>query len=115
MSKITFDYSKALDFMAKSEIENLKGFVAEAHNILHNKTGPGSEFLGWVDLPNNYDKVEFARIKASAEKIKIDSDVLIIIGIGGSYLGSKAAIDIVILLKFKGFFSFGKAAANIFV
>ena len=94
MAKITFDYSKALDFMAASEIENLKGFVNEAHNILHNKTGAGSDFLGWVELPNNYDRDEFARIKASAEKIKGDSDVFIIIGIGGSYLGAKAAIDL---------------------
>ncbi|MEI6603465.1 MAG: glucose-6-phosphate isomerase [Clostridia bacterium] len=93
MAKITFDYSKALDFMASSEIDNLKGFVAEAHNILHNGTGAGSDFLGWVELPNNYDQEEFARIKAAAEKIKSDSDVLVIIGIGGSYLGSKAAID----------------------
>jgi len=93
MSGITFDYSKALDFMGESEIANLKGFVAEAHKLLHEKTGQGKEFLGWVELPNNYDKAEFARIKSCAEKIKNDSDVLIIIGIGGSYLGSKAAID----------------------
>ncbi|MEI6131707.1 MAG: glucose-6-phosphate isomerase [Bacillota bacterium] len=93
MASITFDYSKALDFMAKSEIENLKGFVAQAHNTLHEGTGAGSDFLGWVELPNNYDKEEFARIKLAAEKIKGDSDVFVIIGIGGSYLGSKAAID----------------------
>jgi len=62
--------------------------------MLHNKTGAGNDFLGWVDLPLNYDKEEFSRIKAAAEKIKSDSDALIVIGIGGSYLGAKAAIDV---------------------
>jgi len=61
--------------------------------MLHNKTGLGNDFLGWVDLPNNYDKEEFARIKKAAEKIKSDSDVLVVIGIGGSYLGARAAIE----------------------
>ena len=61
--------------------------------MLHNKTGAGNDFLGWVDLPLNYDKEEFARIKAAAQKIKSDSEVLIVIGIGGSYLRGKAAID----------------------
>jgi glucose-6-phosphate isomerase len=67
--------------------------VLEAHKMLGEKTGAGSEFLGWVDLPINYNKEEFNRIKASAEKIRKDSDVLIVIGIGGSYLGARAAID----------------------
>ncbi len=61
--------------------------------MLHNKTGAGNDFLGWLDLPLNYDKEEFARIKAAAQKIRSDSEVLIVIGIGGSYLGAKAAID----------------------
>ncbi len=61
--------------------------------MLHNKSGAGSDYVGWVDLPKAYDKAEFARIKAAAEKIKSDSDVLVVIGIGGSYLGARAAID----------------------
>jgi glucose-6-phosphate isomerase len=94
MQKIQFDYSKALDFINESEVNNLIPFVKSAHEMLHNKTGAGNDFLGWVDLPLNYDKEEFTRIKASAEKIKSDSDVLVVIGIGGSYLGAKAAIDV---------------------
>ena len=93
MKNITFDYKKALGFFAKEELENIKGQVKSAHDMLHNKTGAGSDFLGWVTLPTDYDKEEFARIKAAAEKIRNNSDVLIVIGIGGSYLGAKAAID----------------------
>ncbi len=94
MQKIQFDYSKALGFINESEVKNLIPFVQSAHDMLHNKTGAGNDFLGWVDLPLNYDKEEFSRIKAAAEKIKSDSDALIVIGIGGSYLGAKAAIDV---------------------
>jgi len=93
MEKITFDSSKAESFLSEYEINYYEGYVKQAHEMLHNKTGPGSDFLGWVDLPLNYDKDEFARIKKSAEKIKADSDVLIVIGIGGSYLGARAAIE----------------------
>ena len=71
----------------------MEGMVKSVHENLHNKTGAGNDFLGWIDLPLNYDKDEFARIKKSAEKIKSDSDVLIVIGIGGSYLGARAAIE----------------------
>ena len=67
--------------------------VKTAHEMLEGRTGPGNDFLGWVDLPVNYDKEEFARIKAAAEKICSDSDVLVVIGIGGSYLGARAAIE----------------------
>ena len=67
----------------------------ECQSELHNGTGAGNAFLGWVDLPVNYDKEEFARIKAAAEKIKKDSEILIVIGIGGSYLGARAAIEFV--------------------
>ena len=67
--------------------------VAEAADLLHSGKGAGSDFLGWVDLPVNYDKEEFSRIKAAAEKIRSDSDVLVVIGIGGSYLGARAAIE----------------------
>jgi len=93
MEKITFDSSKASSFLSEYEISYFEGQVKQAHEMLHNKTGPGNEFLGWIDLPLNYDKEEFARIKKSAEKIKSDSDVLIVIGIGGSYLGARAAIE----------------------
>ena len=93
MKKINFNYNKALDFFAKEEVDVLQPYVDVAHDMLHNKTGLGNVFLGWVDLPNNYDKEEFARIKKAAEKIKSDSDVLVVIGIGGSYLGARAAIE----------------------
>ncbi|GAA3732554.1 glucose-6-phosphate isomerase [Salinicoccus jeotgali] len=93
MTHIKFDYSNAAGFMNQEEIENLAPFVSKAHEMIHDKTGAGSDFLGWVGLPKDYDKEEFSRIKASAEKIKKDSDVLLVIGIGGSYLGSKAAIE----------------------
>ncbi len=95
MGKINFDYSKATEFFCQNEIDVMQPYVDVAHNMLHNKTGLGNTFLGWVDLPKNYDKEEFDRIKKSAEKIKSDSDVLLVIGIGGSYLGSRAAIDMV--------------------
>ena len=93
MEKIKFDYSKAGEFVKESEITYFKDIVKTCHEMLHNKTGAGNDFLGWLDLPLNYDKEEFARIKAAAQKIKSDSDVLVVIGIGGSYLGAKAAID----------------------
>ncbi|MGM0878798.1 MAG: glucose-6-phosphate isomerase [Bacillota bacterium] len=90
---ISFDYSNALAFMKKSEVDNLSEFVKVAHNMLHDKKGPRSDYLGWVDLPLHYDKEEFARIKQAAERIRDHSDALIVIGIGGSYLGAKAAIE----------------------
>lgn len=67
--------------------------VNSAHNAIHNGTDAGNDFLGWLDLPKNYDKEEFERIKNAAERIKETSDVLIVIGIGGSYLGARAAIE----------------------
>ena len=88
MKKINFNYAKALDFFNKEEVSALQPYVEVAHDMIHNKTGLGNDFLGWVDLPNNYDKEEFARIKKAAEKIQADSDVLVVIGIGGSYLGA---------------------------
>jgi glucose-6-phosphate isomerase len=90
---ISFDYSNALPFMQQSEVDNLGEFVTVAHNMLHEKRGPGSDYLGWVTLPHDYDKEEFSRIKKAAEKIRSNSDALIVIGIGGSYLGARAAID----------------------
>lgn len=94
MSKtVQFDYSKALTFVGKHEIDYLAEPVRLAHEQLHNGTGTGSDYLGWIDLPTNYDKDEFARIQKAADKIKSDSEVLIVIGIGGSYLGARAAIE----------------------
>jgi glucose-6-phosphate isomerase len=90
---ISFDYSNVLSFMKQSEVENLRKFVKAAHYMIHEKKGPGSDFLGWVDLPFNYDKEEFKRIKEAAERIRNHSDALVVIGIGGSYLGARAAIE----------------------
>ncbi|GAA4727038.1 glucose-6-phosphate isomerase [Brevibacillus fulvus] len=88
-----FDYRKALSFVPADWQEKYAPLVQDAHQKLHQKTGRGSDFLGWVDLPVQYDKDEFVRIKQAAAKIQGDSDVLVVIGIGGSYLGAKAAID----------------------
>ena len=93
MSNIRFDYSKALPFVGQHEIDNMAEYVKEAHNMLHNKTGAGNDFLGWVNLPTDYDKEEFARIKNAADYIKKNADVLVVIGIGGSYLGARAVIE----------------------
>ena len=95
MEKLTFDYSKASSFISKYELDAMKDCVKTIHNMIHNKTGLGNEFLGWVDLPKNYDKEEFERIQKSAKKIQSDSDVLLVIGIGGSYLGARAAIEMI--------------------
>ncbi|WP_394580489.1 glucose-6-phosphate isomerase [Cytobacillus firmus] len=93
MTHVRFDYSKALPFFGEHEITYLQDAVKVAHHSLHEQTGAGSDYLGWIDLPSNYDKEEFSRIQKAAEKIKNDSDVLIVIGIGGSYLGARAAIE----------------------
>jgi glucose-6-phosphate isomerase len=93
MSTVRFDYSKALQFVGQHEVEHMTETVKTLHHAIHAGTGAGSDFLGWVDLPTNYDQAEFARIQASAEKIKSDSDVLLVVGIGGSYLGARAAIE----------------------
>ena len=93
MSKVTFDYSKAAPFIAEHEVENMKKPAADAKEVLVGRTGAGNDFLGWIDLPVNYDKEEFSRIKKAAERIQSDSEVLLVIGIGGSYLGARAAIE----------------------
>ncbi|KSU59464.1 glucose-6-phosphate isomerase [[Bacillus] enclensis] len=93
MTHIRFDYSKALSFFGEHELTYLSDAVKVAHHSLHEQTGAGSDFLGWIDLPVDYDKEEFSRIQKSAEKIKNDSDILLVIGIGGSYLGARAAIE----------------------
>lgn len=92
-TKVTFDYSKAKGFLTENEVKYMSKIAADAQELLVSKTGAGNDFLGWIDLPVNYDKDEFARIKAAAEKIKNDSEVLLVIGIGGSYLGARAAIE----------------------
>lgn len=91
--EVAFDYSKAAPFVQKEELENMKSAVMCAKDVLVGKTGAGNDFLGWIDLPVDYDKEEFARIKKAAEKIQGDSDVLLVVGIGGSYLGARAAIE----------------------
>lgn len=90
---LRFDYSNALSFLKKEEIEQLAPFVSKAHEMLHEKSGVGKEYLGWVDLPICYDQQELSRIKKAAEQIKQNSQALIVIGIGGSYLGARAAIE----------------------
>ncbi|MBO5292874.1 MAG: glucose-6-phosphate isomerase [Lachnospiraceae bacterium] len=91
--KVTFDYSKAAPFIQAHEVENMKTAVLSAKELLVSKTGAGNDFLGWINLPVDYDKEEFARIKEAAKKIQSDSEVLVVIGIGGSYLGARAAIE----------------------
>ena len=93
MSAVNFDYSKASSFIADHEMENIKKQVLDAKELLVSKKGPGNDFLGWIDQPVAYDKEEFDRIKKAAAKIQSDSDVLLVIGIGGSYLGARAAIE----------------------
>lgn len=93
MGNIVFDDSRAAGFVSAEEMDNMKATVLCAKDVLMNKTGAGNDFLGWIDLPVNYDKKEFQEIKAAAEKIQSDSDVLLVVGIGGSYLGARAAIE----------------------
>lgn len=92
-NKVTFDYSKAKTFICNHELESMKNIAEQAKAELLSREGAGNDFLGWIDLPVDYDKEEFARIKKAAEKIQSDSEVLLVIGIGGSYLGARAAIE----------------------
>lgn len=92
-SMVTFDYSATKGFISDSEIKMMERIAENAKEELIKKAGPGNEFLGWIDLPVEYDKEEFARIQAAAKKIQNDSAVLLVIGIGGSYLGARAAIE----------------------
>ncbi len=91
--KVVFDYSKAAPFVRDEEVEMMKPQIEAARELLVSGKGAGNDFLGWIDLPENYDKEEFDRIKKAAEKIRNDSEVLLVIGIGGSYLGARAAIN----------------------
>lgn len=90
--KVTFDYKRA-ETIGAHELSYMKEKAETARKQLVEKSGAGADFLGWIDLPVAYDKEEFARIKQAATKIQSDSEVLIVIGIGGSYLGARAAID----------------------
>ena len=91
-TKLTDKYLRG--FINEHEYEGVAAEVKAAHKTLHEGSGLGNDFLGWLDLPVDYDKEEFARIKKAAEKIKNDTDVLIVIGIGGSYLGARAVIEL---------------------
>ena len=93
MEKITFDYSKAICFISEEEIGYMSKLTEDAKEVLVSKSGAGNDFLGWIDLPVDYDKEEFSRIQKAAKRIQEDSDVLLVIGIGGSYLGARAAIE----------------------
>lgn len=90
---IKLNYSSALPFTSEAEIKDWEEKAISALQSLHQKSCPGSDFLGWLDLPNTYDKEEVEQIKTAASKIREDSDVLVVIGIGGSYMGSKAVIE----------------------
>ena len=90
---LTFNSKYAAEFIRENDLIGLASQVEAAHDMLHNKTGLGNDFLGWVDLPAAYDKEEFVRIKKAAEKIISDTDIFVVIGIGGSYLGARAAIE----------------------
>lgn len=93
MGQIQFDYSKTAGYIKDHEIESMKALTQSARELLLSRKGAGNDYLGWIDLPVNYDKDEFDRIKKAADKIRSDSEVLVVIGIGGSYLGARAAIE----------------------
>lgn len=109
MAKVTYDYSKTAGFISEEEIDLIRPQVEAAKELLLSKKGAGNDFLGWLDLPVDYDKEEFARIKKAAEKIRKDSEVLLVVGIGGSYLGARAAIE---FLKHNFFNSAGRDKRN---
>ena len=94
MNKLSLDLSKTLDFVSEEKLMGMEAEVNVAVKTLEEGTGAGNDFLGWINLPTDYDKDEFERIKKAAEKIKSDSDVLVVVGIGGSYLGARAAIEL---------------------
>ena len=91
---VTLNTKHLSTFVKEHELTAVASQVQSAHDLLHNRNGLGNDFLGWLDLPVNYDKEEFARIQAAAKKIQSNSQVLVVIGIGGSYLGARAAIEL---------------------
>ncbi len=90
---LKLDLSHALSFIDEARMKDIQKEINQAHRDLKNKTGQGNDFLGWVDLPNNYDKEEFKRIILASKRIRRQAKILVVIGIGGSYLGAKAAIE----------------------
>ncbi len=105
---LSLDCSKVQKFVSAEEMDNMEKITSLAADILESGSGAGNDFLGWVDLPVNYDKEEFARIKKAADKIRSDSQVLVVVGIGGSYLGAKAATS---MLR-NSFADFGATGGN---
>lgn len=93
MAHISFDSSNLKKFVQDNELGEMQAMVTACDEELRKGTGAGADFRGWLDLPVDYDKEEFDRIKKAAKKIQSDSEVLIVIGIGGSYLGARAAIE----------------------
>lgn len=93
MGKVSFDYGRAASFISQDEVSYMAKLVEDAKEVLVSKRGAGNDFLGWLDLPVEYDREEFGRIEKAAAKIQSDSEVLVVIGIGGSYLGARAAIE----------------------
>ncbi|MEC9484719.1 MAG: glucose-6-phosphate isomerase [Candidatus Izemoplasma sp.] len=94
MKEISINLDNAIDFIHQNALDKAREEVKEAHQKLQNKSGEGNDFLGWTTLPTDYDKEEFSRIKKAAKRIREQSDILLVIGIGGSYLGAKAAIEL---------------------
>lgn len=93
LKSMKFDYKYTKNEIVEHEIDALRPFAKTAMEILEEGKGQGNDFLGWIDLPKDYDKEEFERIKKASEKIRSDSQALVVIGIGGSYLGARAAIE----------------------
>ncbi|MEB8150575.1 glucose-6-phosphate isomerase [Staphylococcus xylosus] len=93
MTHIQLDYGKTLEFFGEHELQQQKDIVKSIHKTIHEGTGAGSDFLGWIDLPVDYDKEEFSRILEASKRVKEHSEVFVVIGIGGSYLGARAAIE----------------------
>ena len=93
MAKVSFNYAKSESFIHQHEIDSMKSITQNAKDCLLSKEGEGNDYLGWIDLPVDYDKEEFGRIKKAATKIQSNTEVLVVIGIGGSYLGARAAIE----------------------
>jgi glucose-6-phosphate isomerase len=90
---ISLDYSKCITYVNQKEIDYLEGMIKTSHNMLHSKQGAGSDYLGWLELPTNYDRQEFSRIKRVAKDIREQAEAFVVIGIGGSYLGARAGLD----------------------
>ncbi|MBS4025332.1 MAG: glucose-6-phosphate isomerase, partial [Clostridia bacterium] len=92
--QISFDYSGAMDFVAAWELDNLQPLVSQAHSLLHGQAGPGKEYTGWLDWPISYNREELKRVKDLAAKIRERAEVLVVIGIGGSYIGARSALEL---------------------